>query len=262
MRLLMNDLGATIEAGPGEPLDRAALSRLYAYPAGAGDRPWVRANFVSTLDGAVAGADGRTGSINTGADHEVFTLLRALADVIVVGAGTARVEGYRRPVAAERWRGLGLRRGRPDHPALVVVSRSAVLPETLYETSGESGEVLLATCAAAGTDAIRRAARHLGADRVIVQGGPGVDVAAALDDLAGQGLTRILCEGGPRLLHDVVAADRLDELCLTVTPEMVAGTQPRILVGPDLRAPLVPRLLIESDGTLLGRWIRPGESTS
>src|SRR3954464_1645111 len=87
-----------------ERLDDDTLARLYAYPPLDGGESWLRVNFVSTLDGAATGADGRSGSINTGADREVFALLRALADVVVVGAGTARAEGYRRAVTATRWR--------------------------------------------------------------------------------------------------------------------------------------------------------------
>ena len=95
-------------------LDDDALAALYGYPHGvAAERPWVRANFVSTLDGAATGPDGRSGSINTGADREVFALLRALADVVVVGAGTARAEGYRRVVTRTKWRDRRAAAGRP-----------------------------------------------------------------------------------------------------------------------------------------------------
>jgi riboflavin biosynthesis pyrimidine reductase len=257
MRLLLNELDDAEGARPGDLLDDVTLSRMYAYPRWEGDRSWVRANFVSTLDGAAAGADGKTGSINTGADHEVFTLLRALADVILVGAGTARIEGYRRPVVPDKWVRLGLRQDRSDQPVLAVVSRSAVLPATLCEAQGQAGDVLLMTCEAAGTVAIREAEKILGEDHVVVQGDRTVNLGAVLDDLVRRGLFRILCEGGPHLLHDVVNSGRLDELCLTITPEVVAGPQARILVGPSITEQLVPRLLVESQGTLMGRWIRP-----
>ena len=103
-------------------LDDDALAALYGYPRGVtAERPWVRANFVSTLDGAATGADGRSGSINTGADREVFALLRALADVVVVGAGTARAEGYRRVVTRAKWRDRRAAAGQTAHPAVAVV---------------------------------------------------------------------------------------------------------------------------------------------
>ena len=78
--------------------DQAELERLYAYPGG--DNTWVRTNFVSTLDGAAYDASGKSGSLGGEVDKQVFALLRSLADVIIVGAGTARAEGYE-PVGAD-----------------------------------------------------------------------------------------------------------------------------------------------------------------
>jgi riboflavin biosynthesis pyrimidine reductase len=66
------------------------VADLYAWPEG----PWLRVNMVSTVDGAAQGADGRSGSINNAVDRVVFDALRVDADVVVVGAGTVRTEGY------------------------------------------------------------------------------------------------------------------------------------------------------------------------
>src|SRR5699024_10261627 len=111
-------------------LDDDELARVYAYPdPAAPGRGWVRANFVSTLDGSATGPDRLTGSINTTPDRVVFALLRSLADVILVGAGTARAEGYRPPEADPRW--AGIRVGRPSAPAMAVVTRSGLLPPLL-----------------------------------------------------------------------------------------------------------------------------------
>ncbi|HEX2174891.1 MAG TPA: pyrimidine reductase family protein [Nocardioidaceae bacterium] len=257
MRLLLNDLDVTPAAGADVTLDQAAIARLYAYPKEQ-DRPaWVRANFVSTLDGAATGEDSKAGSINTRADREVFALMRAHADVILVGAGTARAESYRRPTAAERWRRLGLRAERPPHPALAVVSRSADVPPLLAKHHEDTGEVILVTCTEAGQEAISLARETLGDDHVVVLGGSSVDLATAVGELAQRGLGRVLCEGGPHLLHDVIAAGCLDELCLTLSPKVIAGEHLRILAGDPVDGDFVPRVLIESEGTLLGRWLRP-----
>lgn len=67
-----------------------SVEELYAWP----DRPWLRVNMISSVDGAAQGADGLTGTINNHVDESVFDLLRVDADVIVVGAGTVRAEGY------------------------------------------------------------------------------------------------------------------------------------------------------------------------
>src|SRR6478672_11033193 len=103
-------------------LDDDALRAAYAPPR----LPWLRLNFVSTVDGAVDGADGKSGSINTEADHRVFRVLREIADVVVVGAGTVRAEGYR-----------------PNPKPLVVVTRSGDLPPTLLE--GDTSRLYVAT---------------------------------------------------------------------------------------------------------------------
>jgi riboflavin biosynthesis pyrimidine reductase len=236
-------------------MDPAALALAYAYPERSGMQTWVRANFVSTLDGAAAGEDGRSSSINTGADRDVFQLLRALSDVILVGAGTARVEGYRRPTVRAPW--LKLRQGRPTHPTMAVVSRSGGIPPRLGEARESSGEVLLITCNRAGAEAVDLARATLGEEHVIVVGDATVDLAAAVDALADRGLSRILCEGGPHLMRDLTASGRLDEICLTLIPMLLAGDHPRITAGDPVTANLIPRLLIESEGTLLGRWVRP-----
>ncbi|NEC72020.1 dihydrofolate reductase family protein, partial [Streptomyces rochei] len=75
----------------------AELAAAYAYPEPdrwTGTGAWLRANMVSTLDGA-AQHDGRSQPISGAADMRVFGTLRALADVVIAGAETVRQEGYR-----------------------------------------------------------------------------------------------------------------------------------------------------------------------
>lgn len=256
MRVLLSDddLGRWSPGHDGL-LDSEGLALAYAYPPLTAGQSWVRANFISTLDGAAAGDDGRSGSINTGADREVFGLLRALADVILVGAGTARVEGYRRASVRPPW--LDLRQGRPEHPATAVFSRSGDVPPGLSQARDSSGEVVLVTCQSAGAVAIARARKSLGEGQVIIAGDISVDLALTVDSLAARGLPSMLCEGGPHLMRDLTASGRLDELCLTIAPTLVAGDHPRITAGPAVDAELTPSLLIESQGSLLTRWTRP-----
>lgn len=255
MRVLLSDDDLS-RWSPGDDglLDSEGLALAYAYPRLSAGQSWVRANFISTLDGAVAGDDGRSGSISTGADRDVFELLRALADVVLVGAGTARVEGYRRARVRDPW--PGLRQGRPAHPTVAVFSRSGDVPPGLSQARDDSGEVVLVTCQSAGVAAIDRAENALGEGQVIVAGDTGVDLASAADSLAARGMPRMLCEGGPHLFRDLTASGRLDELCLTIAPTLIAGDHPRITAGATVTADLTPRLLIESHGSILGRWTR------
>lgn len=234
MRLILDDLGAS-PAGEGD-LDDLALARLYAYPDD-GRIPWLRANMVSTLDGAATGPDGRTGSINNEADKRVFSLLRALADVIVVGAGTAKAEGY----AASR---------APAGTPIVLVSRKAQVPESLR--GAPAGSVLMATCSL--SDGIDEARELLGDEHVLTLGSHRVDLPGLKAALVERGWSHVLCEGGPHLLRDLVFQGAADELTATTVPRLVAGSFPRITVGAPIDTSLTLRLLLEDHGTLLGRW--------
>ena len=101
MRVLLADLPGADSLILGAPVDDASLAALYTAQPRPG--PWVRANFATSLDGAITGPDGKSGSINSAADHVVFELLRALSDVVVVGAGTLRSEGYTALTVQDRW---------------------------------------------------------------------------------------------------------------------------------------------------------------
>ena len=226
------------DAGRGEP----ALRALYAPPAGA-DR-WVRGNMVSTLDGAAWGPDGSTRSISSPADLRVLVLLRALADVVLVGAGTVRSERYGLPGAGT---------------ALAVVTRTGDLPAGQGLLAGERDDgrtALVITCAAAGDHVLDRLREAVGEDAVLVAGQDAVDLPRALDLLAERGLRSVLCEGGPALLADVLAADLLDELCLTWSPQLGGGAAGRLLPpGPALGRAARLAHLLHGGGTLAGRWL-------
>ena len=210
-------------------LSDAELAEAYAPPG----EPWLRVNFVSTVDGAAQGGDGLSKSINNDADKRVFDALRRRADCLVVGAGTLRAEGYDVP-----------------RVPLVVVSRSADVPPTLRDAP--AGRVLMATTARAG--GLADARDVLGDDNVLVLGEDEVDLAALRSVLVERGWTEILSEGGPALFADLLAAGVVDELCWTVVPRLAGGDAVRIATGAEVDVALRPALLLEQDGTLLGRW--------
>lgn len=205
------------------------LARLYAVPR----TPWLRVNFVATVDGAATGADGRSGSINNAVDKRVFDLLREQSDVVVIGAGTARAEGYR---------GIG--------KPLVLVSRSASVPRQLRDSP--PGDVLIATYAA--SPGLESARALLGADHVLVAGQNRVDLLGLKALLAARGWVNQLCEGGPHLFRDLLDEGAADEIDLTVVPLVVGGHHPRISDGPPVHRPLTLHALAEEDGTLVSRW--------
>jgi riboflavin biosynthesis pyrimidine reductase len=210
--------------------DTDDLAVLYAPPR----LPWLRVNMVSTLDGAANGESGKSGSINNEADKRVFRALREQADAIVVGAGTARTERYH--VAAV---------------PLVIVSHRGLVPAQLVEAP--EGSVLLVTCA--DSPGLAGARSTLGPDQVIVVGDAHVDLAAMKDALVERGLRHLLSEGGPSLLRDLLDAGAVDELCLTWVPRVIGGVHPRILEGAGVDVPMHLEVLLEEQGTLIGRGL-------
>ncbi|WP_344388926.1 pyrimidine reductase family protein [Streptomyces vastus] len=236
----------------------AELAAAYAYPEhGPGGRePWLRANMVSTLDGA-AQHDGRSQPISGATDMRIFGTLRGLADVVLVGAETVRQEGYRPARAREDFAALREAAGQGPAPAIAVVSASLELDFTLPLFTSPLVPTLLLTGAAAAPDRIATAEKA-GVQVVIAGDGMGVDPARAVRALGERGLHRLLTEGGPRLLGQLVAAGVLDELCLTVSPMLTAGDAQRIAGGPRVAVPRRFELtsLLEEAGFLFSRYRR------
>ncbi|WIB67650.1 pyrimidine reductase family protein [Curtobacterium sp. MCBD17_035] len=245
-------------AGPG-PLDDDALLALYGrearHPSPTTADGWVRVNFVSSLDGS-ATAEGVSGGLGGPADLRVFDLLRRLADVVLVAAGTVRNEGYgpmRLHDADVAWRRA---RDLPDHPAFAIVSGSLALDAASRVFTEAPVRPVVLTHAEAPAD--RRAALAAVAD-VVDCGADAVDVAVVRRALVERGLAQIHCEGGPGLLGALVAADAVDELCLTVSPVLEGGDGPRIArggAGQGLRSMRLAHVLRAGD-MLLTRYRRP-----
>ncbi|MEI4271435.1 dihydrofolate reductase family protein [Klenkia sp. LSe6-5] len=226
-------------------LDATAVVESYRPPPGR----FVRANFVHALDGATS-VDGASAGLGSDADHQVFTVLRAWCDAVLVGHGTASGEGYG-PVGADaEVAELRAELGRPaDAPVVVVSRRASLAPGDRLSAP----PTVLVTCASADPD--RRSALTEAGVQVLVCGEDDVDLPAALDALAARGLEQVLCEGGPSLVRAAVAADVVDELCLTTAPLLVGGAA-GLLGDHGLPTPRAVRLvqLLEEDGVLLARY--------
>ncbi len=190
------------------------------YPAPP-DQARVRANMVTSLDGAAA-VGGQVGPLSNQVDQGVLHLLRSLADVVLVGAGTVRAERYGpvRLSEPERRERQGARRSAV--PPIAVVTRTGQMDlRSPFFSRAQARPIVLTTEAASPED--RTALSEVA--EVVVVGTDWVDMAAGLDALRARGLRHVLCEGGPHVLAQLVQADLLDELCLTVSPRM-AGWQP------------------------------------
>lgn len=197
------------------------------YSAGERSGRHVRANFVASVDGS-ATVDGLSGKLGAPADKRVFDLLRRLCDVVVVGAGTVRAEGYGAMALdadAVAWR---VANGRSEHPRFAIVSASLNLDPKGDLFAGAPVRPLILTSRAA--DASRRAELAQVAE-VVDCGEVLVSAARIVNELVHRELPIILCEGGPMLLGTFIEEDALDDLCLTVSPTLEGGAGPRIASG-------------------------------
>lgn len=218
----------------------AALVELYdSHPFGPThsirDGVRVQSNMVMSFDGAVIGATGVSGSVSTHADMRVFSVIRSLADVVIVGAGTVRAEQLTRLSAKPLHQAARAGRSQPPVPTLAIVTGSGDLDWDRLNSRGDS-PVIVYTSA---TDPAVVA--RLRENATVVQGDP-TPAAVALD-LIRRGHRRLLCEGGPTLLGQWVAAGWIDEMCLTIAPTLQGNPgSPPLLGSAGLEVPVPVRV--------------------
>ena len=241
--------------GSARKLDDVELPQLYAYPDR--DGTWVRANFITSIDGG-ATADGKTGAMAGPGDRFIFNLLRELADVIVVGAGTVRIEGYSGAQLGVARRQRRQARGQSEVPRLAIVTKSGRLERDMGVFTRTEVPPLVLTCTAAA-DETRRLLSDL-AEVIDCSGSDPdkVDETALLAILAARGMRRVLTEGGPMLLGAFVQRNLLDELCLTIAPYVVGGLARRIATGPGqlLTRMRCAHILTDDAGYLYTRYVK------
>lgn len=260
------------------PVGADDVDPLAAYAADArptpADRPWVLINMITSIDGATAVA-GLSGGLGGPADKEAFRAIRAVADVVLVAAGTLRAEHYGPVRVRDDVRRQRLERGQAPSPRLAIVSgRLDLDPTQPVFTDSEPAPLVLTTRAAAarapaalrgrcelrvptGADPSPAAAPGIGS-------GPDpsedrVDLDAALRSLRRvDGARVVLVEGGPSLNGALVAAGLVDEVCLSLAPRLVGGTSARLAHGADpvgVESLTLHRVLTE-DGILFLRYAR------
>ncbi|MFG2139785.1 pyrimidine reductase family protein [Streptomyces sp. NPDC048650] len=237
------------------------LADAYAYPATddparVGRAGWLRANMVSSLDGA-AHHEGRSQPLSGAADMRIFGVLRGLADAVVAGAETVRQEGYRPARAREAFAARRAAAGQGPAPAIAVVTAGLGLDFTLPLFTSPLVPTLVLTGAGAPADRVKEA-RAAGAEVLFAGEGLGVDPARVAGVLAERGHTRLLTEGGPSLLGQFAAAGALDEMCLSLAPVVAVGGAPRIMNGPAVPVPerFALASVLEEAGFLFTRYRR------
>jgi riboflavin biosynthesis pyrimidine reductase len=237
-------------------VDDDRLAQLYSYPD-ALQRCWVRANAITSLDGG-ATTDGTSGGLGGPGDRRLFGVLREQADVIVVGAGTARAENYSGAQMGVAQRRSRQARGQSEVPPIAIVTRSGHLDHNMAVLTRTEVVPLVLTCTASVPDTRRRLAAAADVVDCSASDPAGVDQATVLMQLADRGLLRVLTEGGPTLLSSFIESDLLDELCLTIAPVVVGGQSPRIATGPGQLLTGLRRahLLTDDAGYLYTRYVR------
>lgn len=220
----------------GEPIDttvRGARERIAAlYPA-----PRLRVNLVATLDGGTADAAGTTSGLTTGADRAVLGAIRSVSDTVLIGAATLRAEGSLVP--------------RTTH--LTVLTTTGDFTGARVRDDIEPGRVLVV--GPAGVEDRARRTFQAPFDFFAVDGERAVPLSEMLGALRDRGLGRVVCEGGPRLAGQLLAAGLVDELCLTTVPRLI-GTPAVLFRGavPGPRELDLLHLLADDTGALYARW--------
>jgi riboflavin biosynthesis pyrimidine reductase len=218
---------------------------------------WVTGHMVAGLDGCAA-IKGRVGALSTAPDAKLFTAMRTLADIVLVGASTVRQEGYGPSKLPPVRTAARTEQGLTENPPLAIVSRSLNLDwkSRAFTEAAPDSRTMVVTCAAAPTDQLAQA-REV-AD-VLVAGDESVDPGELMSQLAKRGLKRVLCEGGPTLLAELVMAGHLDELCLTIAPMMGGDPLPVAVFPPDAElTDFTLEHMLRADSTVFLRYERNG----
>jgi riboflavin biosynthesis pyrimidine reductase len=230
---------------PGEPVTVAGFIEELALsdrPCPPGARPRVMLNMVATADGR-ATVGGRSGTISDRADRELFHGLRSAVDGVLVGAGTIRTEHYGRMIRDASVREARRAAGRSEEPLACIVSGRLALPEDIPLLNEPEARVVMLTASAASLiDPVAQVDYIRAADGQL-------DLVAAIGELRARfGVQTLLCEGGPHLARQLLAAGLIDEIFLSVSP-LLAGGEPaggealRILAGAELEPPVALELL-------------------
>lgn len=211
--------------------------------AGAREWPYVALNMISTADGR-ATLSGRSGAIGDDADKHLFLGLRTLVDGVMAGAGTVRAEGYHRlirdPAARAQRQGRGLA---PEPLACIVSGRLALDGRVPLLAEPEAHVAIVTSSQTSLPDGCRAQIEYVRSER-----NGQLDLASAMHELRTRfEITTLLCEGGPHLNANLLAAGLVDELFLSLAPTLAGGDATseslRIVSGVDLEPPVAMELL-------------------
>ncbi len=226
------------------------LNLVFAEDRGVEGRPWVMYNMVSAIDGATA-VQGRSSALNDDDDKALFGALRAVPDVILVGAGTVRAEDYGPVLLDEERRSLRVRLGLAPTPKLAIATASLSLEPDMRVFEDPEHRPIIITSESVDSSRIRSFE-----DRADVVQLADLDPSSILQSLGDPAI--VLCEGGPSLNGQLIAAGFLDEMNLTMSPLLAVGESQRIAHGAELFPPAEMELvrILGGNRSLFLRYVR------
>ena len=228
------------------------LAELQPHARAPADRPFLFLNMVASADGR-ASIEGHTGGLGSEADTLLLTELRAIAEAVLIGTGTIRAEGYgrlvRNPERVARRESAGL----PPTPAVVLISRSFDIPwgAPLFEAADQP--VLLYTSTGGEPPEVAAPLEIVRLDDPAPR--------AVMADLRAREIRSLLCEGGPTLNSALLESGVVDQLFLTLSPQLAGEPgAPRIVEGMGLpqAMPLTLEWVLRHDHEI---YLRYGVST-
>lgn len=217
------------------------------------ERPFVAVNFAATVDGRIA-LGGRPGAIGDDGDTEVFRRLRTQADALLVGTGTLAAEQYSRPIRRAELRAAREAIGLAPVPPLVVIARSGRLPLEIPLFQDPDAHAIVYTEVATEPPAVPA---RVELQRIDPAAGEPTLTAALRHLRREHGVRSLLCEGGPQLLSGLLHEGLVDELFLTVAPQLAGGGgEPTLTGGTALPSPAELTLVwaLERRGSLYLRY--------
>ncbi|MGI8801976.1 MAG: dihydrofolate reductase family protein [Solirubrobacteraceae bacterium] len=236
----------------GAPVDAAELlDDLHPERRAPPGRPHIAVNMISSVDGRGA-LDGRTRGLGNAGDRALFHRLRAQADAVMAGASTIRAERYGPLIRDTELIALRRARGEPVQPVAVTASRSLDFDPALPLLADPDSHLVVLTPSAGELPPCAARVTY-------IRGTSLTELVAALR--AELGVRSVVCEGGPTLNGELVAAGLVDELFLSISPLLVGGRRPLTIVeGAPALTGLELIWLLEYDGLLQARYraVPPG----
>jgi len=242
-----------ISPAPEKVLTESDLLNLYPWP----NKPWIRANMVQTLDGGVTDQNQETSALSTAADKQIFRHLRQLSEVILIGTKTAQSAPYLDFKINEHNQELRKRFRLTKKPRLAIVSNELNFTKSWLKSRVDEAQPIIYT-----SQSHEGATRQfVGLAEFVFCGQKSVDLKSVKQDLIRRSFKRILCEGGPTLLHSLLDADLIDELDLSVVAQFAQATEKTSLIkGAAFKIPLhfKPLHVLQENQTIFVRYLTEG----